>query len=160
MHSAVIASATIMMMRRGNRSASVPPSGPNTACGNRPITPAIASAEAEPVVSVIHHNSTNCVSALPMSDSACPTQMAKKRGFQLSVEFTPVASTAIVFVATSPTIHISRHIGHPYSSLFIGLYLRVKPIGCTTNIKTHVLSQLPFVTEPAESSSACHSAAA
>ena len=42
-------------------------------------------AATEPVVSVIHQSSTNCVRALPTSDSACPVQMLQKRTRQRSV---------------------------------------------------------------------------
>ncbi len=58
------------------------PSGPRSACGSNAITPAMASAFARWVVLVIHHNSTNCVNALPISESACPVQIVKNRNFQ------------------------------------------------------------------------------
>lgn len=70
MHAALTRSAPIMIARRLHRSASVPPSGPSKACGSKATSPAVASAETLPVVSVIHHSNTNWVSAEPISDTA------------------------------------------------------------------------------------------
>ena len=70
MQIALMTSETIMSMRRLYRSAHTPAKGPSTAWGTSPAIPATPKAEMLPVVSVIHHIRTNCVSDDPIRESA------------------------------------------------------------------------------------------
>ena len=74
-HSALTRSVRIMMICLSWRSANTPPRGPSTACGSSMAIPAVASAAALPVLSVIHHNRTNWVIADPTRESACPRKI-------------------------------------------------------------------------------------
>ena len=62
-------SLTIMIQRRSHLSANNPARGENKATGKRAATPAQDKASTEPVVSEIHHISTNWVKAVPKKET-------------------------------------------------------------------------------------------
>src|SRR5512133_2734828 len=76
---AMEASATIMIMRRFQRSTNVPANGPKRIWGSTATRVAVASTVAEPVFCVSHQTSENCTIEDPNRENACPTQMVKKR---------------------------------------------------------------------------------
>ena len=88
-------SATIRIARRLKRSATVPPSGPSSACGNNAMMAAMARALVDPVVCVTHQIRTNCVSELPISDNAWPVQIVQKRKRHGRLWWAPVMKTPV-----------------------------------------------------------------
>ena len=70
-------SATIITLRRSQRSTNAPAKGPMKTVGSSETSIPDASTVADPVVSVSHQTSANWARLLPMSDSCCPVQIEK-----------------------------------------------------------------------------------
>ena len=95
-------SATIIVMRRFQRSTRTPARGASSTCGTIPAMEENVNTVAEPVLTVSHQIKANWTIWLPRIENDCPNQMVKKfsaqRGGAFWVELASIPETPLLII--------------------------------------------------------------